>query len=92
VLRDGWEASVARSYVVGAPPVERPEPSGWRALVAACVAGATAGDLRARGAVVHGLGRGVEPWPDDLVLVPGLMVALEVRDDTSLRQDIVRIT
>ena len=65
-------------------------PSGTHSWARA--AGATVGAIRARGAVVHGAGRGVEPWPDDLVLVPGLMVALEVRDDTSLRQDIVRIT
>jgi Xaa-Pro dipeptidase len=92
VLRDGWEGSVARTYTVSSPPVERPAPAEWNALVGACAAGATVGAIRARGAVVHGAGRGVEPWPDDLVLVPGLMVALEVRDDTSLRQDIVRIT
>ncbi len=92
VLRDGWEGSVARTYTVGSPPVERPAPAEWNAVVGACTAGATVGAIRARGAVVYGVGRGVEPWPDDLVLVPGLMVALEVRDDSSLRQDIVRVT
>ena len=35
---------------------------------------------------------GVEAWPDDLVLVPGLMAAIEHRDNTSVRQDIVRVT
>jgi Xaa-Pro dipeptidase len=86
-LRDGWEASVARTYVVGAPSIEQTAPAGWDDLVAACIPGTTAGALRARGAVVHGAGRGVEPWPDDLVLVPDLMVAIELRDENSLRQD-----
>jgi hypothetical protein len=90
-LRDGWEASVARTYVVGTPSVEQPSPAGWVDLVAACVPGATVGALRARGACVYGTGRGVEPWSDDLVLVPDLMVAIELRDDTSLRQDTLRI-
>lgn len=92
VLADGWEASFARTYTVGSPSVEQPAPAGWDALVAACVPGTTAGALRARGAVVYGAGRGVEPWPDDLVLVPGLMTAIELRDDSSLRQDVIRIT
>jgi Xaa-Pro aminopeptidase len=92
VLRDGWEASLARVYVVGTPPVEVAPPAGWADLGGACIPGASAGMLRARGAVVHGVGRGVEPWPDDLVLVPDLMVAIELHDDASLRQDIVRIT
>jgi Xaa-Pro aminopeptidase len=91
VLRNGWEASLARTYEVGSPSVEQPAPDGWDAFVAACTAGTTVGALRARGAVVHGAGRGVEPWPDELVLVPGLMAAIELRDDTTLRQDILRI-
>jgi len=92
VLHNGWEASVARTYTVGSPPVEQPAPAGWRALVDGCAPGITVGALRARGAVVNGSGRGVEPWPDDLVLVPGLMATIELRDDRSLRQDIVQIT
>ncbi|MDQ1477500.1 MAG: Xaa-Pro dipeptidase [Actinomycetota bacterium] len=92
VLRDGWEASLARTYVVGSPSVEQPPPAGWDDLVAACTPGTTAGALRARGAVVHGAGRGVEPWPDDLELVPDLMLAVELRDATSLHQDILRVT
>ena len=91
-LRDGWEASLARTYLIGSPSVEQPAPAGWDELVAACVPGATAGALRRRGATVHGAGRGVEAWPDDLVLVPGLMAAIEHRDDTGVRQDIVRVT
>ena len=67
--------SVARAHVRGrdARRSSNRAPAGWDELVAACVPGTTAGALRARGAVVHGVGRGVEPWPDDLVLVPGLM-------------------
>jgi Xaa-Pro dipeptidase len=91
VLRYGWEASLARTYVIGTPAIEQPSPPGWDELVAACVPGTTAGALRARGAVVHGVGRGVEPWPDDLTLVADLMVAIELRDDELLRQDIVRV-
>ncbi len=91
-LRYGWEASLARTYVVGTPSVEQPAPGGWADLVAACVPGTTAGALRARGAVVHGAGRGVEPWSDDLVLVADLMLAIELRDDQCLRQDVLRIT
>ena len=91
-LRDGWEASLARTYVIGSPSLEQPAPTRWSEIVAACVPGATVGDLRRRGAVVHGVGRGVEPWPDHLVLAPGLMAAIELRDDSSLRQDVLRIT
>jgi Xaa-Pro dipeptidase len=92
VLRDGWEASFARTYTVGTTAIEQPAPAGWNDLIAACTPGTTAGALRERGAVVHGAGRGVEPWPDALVFVPNLMAAIELRDDTSIRQDVVRIT
>jgi Xaa-Pro aminopeptidase len=92
VLREGWESSLARTYAVGSPSVEQAAPAAWDELVAACTAGATAGELRARGADVHGVGRGVEPWPDELELVPDLTLALEIRDTTSLRQDILRIS
>ncbi len=91
-LSAGWEASVARTYVVGAAPVEQPAPSGWDDLLGTCVPGTAVGTLRERGAVVHGVGRGVEPWPDDLVLVDGLTAAIELRGDSSARQDVVRIT
>jgi hypothetical protein len=40
---------------------------------------------------VHGAGRGVEPWPDDLVLAPGHMVSLELRDATTVHQDVVHV-
>lgn len=90
-LRDGWEASLARTCVVGSPSAEQPAPAAWTGLAAACTSGATVGALRQQGAVVHGAGRGVEPWPDDLVLAPGLMLALEYADDQNLYQDTVHI-
>jgi hypothetical protein len=89
-LQDGWEASLARTYVVGRPELA-PVPAGWESLVAACTPGTAVGAIRERGAVVWGLGRGVEPWPDDLVIVPGLNVAVELQDDTSLRQDVLHV-
>jgi len=91
-LRDGWEASLARTYVIGSPSLEQTAPTRWSEIVAACVPGAAVDDLRRRGAIVHGVGRGVEPWPDHLVFAPGLMAAIEHRDDSSLRQDVLRIT
>ncbi len=89
-LRDGFEASLARTYRVGQPaPVD---PSGWSDAVAACAAGATVGSLRHRGIVVYGEGRGVEPWDDALVLAPGHVCALELATDDALRQDVFRVT
>jgi Xaa-Pro aminopeptidase len=90
VLQDGWEASLARTHVVGQADLS-PVPAGWDALVAACAPGVQVGALRARGATVWGLGRGIEPWPDDLLLVPGLNLAVELQDDTSLRQDVIHV-
>ena len=71
-LRDGWEASVARTLVVGS--AARPNSRirrGWDALFAACKPGTTVGASRARGAVLYGVGRGVEPWDDDVPLDGG---------------------
>jgi Xaa-Pro aminopeptidase len=91
-LRDGWEASVSRTYRVGVDSVaEQPPPEQWQPLLSACRAGATAGDLRAREAVVYGVGRGVESWPDDFALVAGGTCALEVSDARGLRQDVLLI-
>ena len=92
-LRDGWEASVARTLLVGAHgATEQPGPASWSALFDACRAGVTAGSLRSRGAVLYGVGRGVEPWDDDFVLAPGVMCALETSDATSVRQGVAHIT
>jgi Xaa-Pro aminopeptidase len=91
-LRDGWEASVSRTYRVGADSAAvQPPPEQWQPLLSACRAGATAGDLRARQAVVYGVGRGVEAWPDDFALVPGTTCALEVSDALGVLQDVLLI-
>ena len=91
VLRDGWEASVARSYIVDEPSRELDEPEGWRDVTGRCTSGATIGDLRARGAIAYGVGHGVEPWDDDVAFEPGMVVALELQDGSRLRQDVVLI-
>jgi Xaa-Pro aminopeptidase len=92
-LRDGWEASLARTYrvVAGAAAAAQPPPGEWAVFVDACRAGTTAAVLRGQGVLVHGVGRGVEPWPD-VVLAPGMMVALELRSEHGVHQDIVEIT
>jgi len=90
-LHDGFEASLACTFVVGDTAGGPRSPVGWDDLVRACAPGTRVDELRERGAVVWGLGRGVEPWPDELVLVPGLAVALELRDDTALCQDVIRV-
>jgi hypothetical protein len=92
VLASGWEASLARTYQVGTPAVEEPAPVVLDPIVAACVPGTTAGALRDMDAVVYGAGLGVEPWNDDFVLAPGVICAIEVGSDTSVRQDLVRVT
>lgn len=91
-LRDGWEASVARTYVAADPPAEQPPPPRWDAVIDGCRAGVTAGALRRLGAVVYGVGQGVEPWEDDFVLTDGTTVALEVAHASSLRQDVFAVT
>jgi Xaa-Pro aminopeptidase len=93
-LRNGWEASRARTYQVaagtGAAPL--PPPTDWAALVDACRAGTAAATVRERGALVHGVGRGVEALPDDVELAPGMTIALELRSAGGVYQDIVEIT
>ena len=92
-LRHGWEASIARTYVAepgGA--VEHAAPESWSELLDACRPGAMVGDLRKRGAIVYGVGYGVEPWDDDHVLTAGLTCALEVQGPESVRQDVLVLT
>jgi Xaa-Pro aminopeptidase len=92
-LRDGWEASVARTLLVdNGAPKPRPDPPRWDPLLHACTAGTTVGTLRSRGAVLYGVGRGVEPWDDDVTLAAGMTGALEVSGPLCIRQDVVRIT
>jgi hypothetical protein len=92
-LRDGWEASVARVYLPSPNgPVEQTPPPTWETLLGACMPGARAGNLRARGAIVYGVGYGVEPWDNDYLLAPGNTCALEVQGPQSIRQDILVVT
>ena len=91
-MHDGWEASLARTYVIGDPSVEQPPPAGWSELLAACRPGTHVGDLRDLDAVVYGAGRGVEPYDDDLKLRADMVFSVELHHDNSLQQDVVRLT
>jgi Xaa-Pro aminopeptidase len=91
-LYDGWEASLARTYVVGDPSVEQPPPDGWADLVALCRPRVSVGVLRDFDAVVYGAGHGVEPYDDDLVLQAGMVFAVELHEGGSLRQDVLHVT
>jgi Xaa-Pro dipeptidase len=91
-LAHGWEASLARTFVVGSPAAMVAAPPNWDPLVAACVPGVAVGSLRQRAAIVYGVGRGVEPWDDDVELVPGMLCALELADERGVHQDVLRIT
>jgi Xaa-Pro aminopeptidase len=91
-LHRGWEASLARTYVVGEPSVEQPPPEGWAELVDSCRPGARVGTLRDLDAVVYGVGRGVEPYDDDLTLEPGTVLAVELHRDSGLQQDVLHLT
>jgi Xaa-Pro dipeptidase len=92
-LRDGWEASLARTYLLGHDgPQPQPPPDQWTALVERCRPGTLVGDLRSEGAVVYGVGRGVEPWDDDFALRAGMTLALEAARPDALRQDILLVT
>ena len=77
-LRDGWEASLARTYVVGEPSAEQPPPAGWDEVFALCRPGTYVGQLRDLEAVVYGVGRGVEPYDDNVQLRAGIVCALEL--------------
>jgi Xaa-Pro aminopeptidase len=83
VLRQGWEASLARTYRDG----RECAPAGWDDAVRALRPGARVGDV----AVAHGVGRGIERLGPDEHLEPGMVVAVEVADDTALRQDVFAI-
>ena len=91
-LRDGWEAPVARTYEVRAPvPVVQPPPTAWAAALQQFRPGVRVGELRARGAIVYGVGRGVEPWDDDFTLFAGATCVLELADERSVHQDVVHV-
>ncbi|MGO9876173.1 MAG: M24 family metallopeptidase [Acidimicrobiia bacterium] len=91
-LRHGWEASLARTYVVDEPSIAQPPPDGWSDLVALCQAGTRVGHLRDLDAVVYGLGRGVEPYDDELALEAGMVLALELHRGRRLHQDVLHVT
>ena len=84
VLRDGWEASLARTYRAGAPDERRRDGTPWSAP---CRPGERVGDLF----IVNGVGRGREPLDDDVVLEPGMVVAVELDAGRAVREDVVLI-
>jgi Xaa-Pro aminopeptidase len=91
-LHHGWEGSLARTYVVGDPSVEQPPPEGWDDLVATCRPGTPVGRLRDLDAVVYGVGRGVEPYDEDLALEVGTVFAVELHRGGCLQQDVLHLT
>ncbi len=91
-LRKGWEASLARTYVVGSPSEEQPPPFGWSDAFDLCRPGTRVGQLRDLEAVIYGVGRGVEPYDDDAVLEPGMVIALELHQGRRLHQEVLHIT
>jgi Xaa-Pro dipeptidase len=91
-LRDGWEASLARTFVVGEPSLEQTPPPGWDGALALCRPGTFVGQLRDLEAVVYGVGRGVEPYDDVVQLRAGMVCALELHQGDRLHQDTLLIT
>jgi Xaa-Pro aminopeptidase len=91
-LCDGWEASLARTYIVGAPSELQPPPPGWDNVLAMCRPGVPVGKLRDQEAVVYGVGRGVEPYDDTVQLAAGMVCAIEVHQGHRLQQDVLQIT
>ena len=92
VLYHGWEASVARTYIVGSPAIELPPPAGWKELLDAVRTGTRVSELRDRDAVVYGVGRGVEPYGDDFELDVGMSVAVELYRGGCVQQDVLQLT
>ena len=92
-LRDGWEASLARTYVVGEPSEEQPPPAGWDEVARGSAGPARhVGRLRDLEAVVYGVGRGVEPYDDDVQLAAGMVCAVELHQGNRLHQESLQIT
>jgi hypothetical protein len=60
--------------------------------VSAVRTGATLAELRARDAVVYGVGRGVEPYGDDLSLDVGMSIAVELHRGACVQQDVLQLT
>ena len=91
-LRNGWEASLARTFVVADLPIEQPPPDDWDAVLALCRPGVQVGKLRDLDTVVYGAGRGVEPYEDDLELAGGMVFAVELHQGNRLHQDMLYLT
>jgi Xaa-Pro aminopeptidase len=91
-LRNGWEASLARTYVVGEPSIEQPPPERWEELLWLCRPGVRVGQARDLEAVVYGVGRGVEPYDDDLTFEVGMVFAVELHLGRRLHQDVLYLT
>ena len=91
-LRNGWEASLARTYVVGEPSIEQPPPDGWDELLWLCRPGIRVGQVRDLEAVVYGVGRGVEPYDDDLTFEAGMVFAVELHRGKRLHQDVLHLS
>ncbi len=81
VIRDGWEASLART-----------RPADERVTTAKCRPGTSVGTLRALGTTVEGVGMGHEVLADDDVLEPGMVVYVEATHDGSVHGDTVLVT
>ena len=86
--------SVARAHVRGRRPVDRAAAARrlGRARCALCRPGTRVGQLRDLDAVVYGVGRGVEPYDDDLALEVGMVFALELHRGQRLHQDVLHLT
>ena len=91
-LLDGWEASLARTYVVGEPSAEQLPPVGWDEALGLCRPGTYVGQLRDLEAVIYGVGRGVEPYDDNVQLRAGMVCALELHQGNRLHQETLHIT
>ncbi|HZP31303.1 MAG TPA: M24 family metallopeptidase [Acidimicrobiia bacterium] len=77
VVADGWEGTVATTFVCADPPRERT--ARLDDVLARCRAGATVGDLRnaADGVTVDGVGLGHEELADGDVLEPAMTLTIE---------------
>ena len=78
--------------MVGDVSMEQPPPEGWDEVVWLCRPGTRIGQLRDLEAVVYGVGRGVEPYDDDLALEVGMVFALELHRGRRLHQDVLHLS
>src|SRR6185503_17345973 len=91
-LRDGWEGSLVRTYIVGEPSEEQSPPVGWDEALALCRPDTHVGRLRDLEAVIYGVGRGVEPYDDNVQLRAGMVCALELHQGNRLHQETLQVT